>query len=197
MAYTTLAAVKERLGVTDTTQDGNIQAAIDAAERIIDGYCRRSFAVADSTATQRWFTADGPVAVTIDDAVEVTSVAVDRDGDGVYEETIAVYRPWPYDAPSRGRPYTRVETFAGTYLPLGPGAVRVTARWGWPAVPAAVSMAAELQAWVLLRQATTILAGVDEAALEALATNDRRFASRYLDRQAQLLLDPYRRVVLR
>jgi hypothetical protein len=189
MAYTTLAALKTRLRLEDAADDANLQAAIDAAEQIIDGWCRRTFGQTGPSA--RRFTAQDPTIVVIDDAVSVTQVKVDRDGDGTFEETLTGWDLWPYDAASVGRPYTQVRLLAGTF-PAGNGAVQVTGTWGWPTVPSAVKLATEIQAAVLWRQGTQAPWGVAD---ESLMGTDVTTRSRFLDRQAVLLLAPYRRVV--
>ncbi len=60
--------------------------------------------------------------------------------------TYAPTRGWPYNAASKGDPFTRLEFALGTALPTTPGQLLVNARWGWASVPHTVKNACLLQA---------------------------------------------------
>jgi hypothetical protein len=53
---------------------------------------------------------------------------------------------WPFNAAANGLPYGKLVFTAGTFLPLGAGQLKVTAKWDWPALPNTVINAALLQA---------------------------------------------------
>jgi hypothetical protein len=196
--YLTLEEARESAQIPSSAVDTELQLAIDAAEAAIDAYCGRRFDAAGATATSRRFTALSPDRVVVDDVTSVTAVAVDRDGDGTHETAITSgsWELLPFSAAGQGRPYGWLQlkpTAASAWFPPGDGAVLVTGTWGWPEVPAAVKLAVQIQAWVLLRQSTPVIASVDEDMIRE--AGDNRFASRFLDRQVQLLLAPYRRVL--
>lgn len=195
MAYATLAELKAMLGITDAQDDSRLQEALDAAEEIVDGWCHRSFGQVASQA--RTFTATTSTRLDTDDLVSVTSVKVDRDGDGTYEETVAAsaYALRPANAAASGRPYTQLVllTTAGLVWPDIENGVEVTGTWGWPSVPSAVKSATLRQAAALWRSGSQAPWGVADP---SLAGDDIRVNSRFLDRQAQLLLSPYRKVLI-
>jgi hypothetical protein len=192
--YLTLEEARESIQIPTTAVDTELQLAIDAAEAAIEAYCGRVFTLSASEA--RRFTASSPTRVSLDDVTSVSAVAVDLDGDGTHETTISAgsWELLPFSAAASGRPYRALQLrpSATARFPRWPGGVRVTGTWGWPAVPPAVKLATQIQAWVLLRQSTTVLVGVDEDVIREVG--DNRFASRFLDRQVQLLLAAYRRV---
>ncbi len=192
--YTTLEKLKQRLRIVDAADDASLQAAIDAAEDMVDAFCRRRFDRSGAP-TARRFTAIESTSVRIDDAVSVTSVAVDRDGDGQFEETLpaSAWEPWPYNADARARPFERLVLRPGYTFPLGGGAVQVTAEWGWPSVPAAISAATEHEAEITFRTLVQAPFGVDDAALAGGGLTTR---SRFLDGRTQALLRPFTRVDL-
>lgn len=196
MRYTTLADVKQRLGITDAVDDASLQAAIDAAEDAVDAFCGRRFDLT-ATPTARRFTADGPDRLRIDDATEVTAVAVDANRDGIFEATLQAseYELLPYDAAARGRPYERILLLpaASQRFPLHPGGVQVTAKWGWPLVPAAVKAATEHEAGITFRVLTQAPFGADDTALTGGSVAIR---SRFLDGRSQALLRGLVRVEL-
>jgi len=90
-AYTTLAAVRAMLGITnsaDTTNDTYIEAIIDAVSRSIDDYCHRRFFTTTADETRYYEPIDWDVCYT-DDILSITTLKTDDDGDGTYETTWA------------------------------------------------------------------------------------------------------------
>lgn len=109
---------------------------------MIDEHCGRTFTRAEAAATRRFSVLGGTVFVD-DIATDVgLAVSVVVDGDGVAERllTPTEFRTWPLNAVAQGRPITALEDLAVTAS--GAGAVRVTAVYGWPTVPAQVHHAA-------------------------------------------------------
>src|SRR5690606_2786484 len=102
---------KGTLGVTHDRDDHAYQAALDAAELLVDGHCGRTF-TKDTTASARVFVPDGHRSVMVDDFHTTTDLAIktDEDGDGVYETTWSAgdYTLLPYNGRKGGRawPYT-------------------------------------------------------------------------------------------
>ena len=84
------------------------------------------------------------------------AVAIDDDGDGVFEIKLTKdtdYLLDPLTASSLGRPFTQLTMVNTTYVwPVFPGlfsnglrpGVQVTARWGWPSVPDDIQTACEI-----------------------------------------------------
>ena len=109
--YTTLAELKSRLQVPDSGEDASLEAVIAAVSRQIDDWTGRRFYAASQT---RYYTADGPDTLFVDDLLSVASLKTDEDGDRVYDVTWAAtdYDLEPANAPleSQPQPYTRVVT---------------------------------------------------------------------------------------
>lgn len=145
--YATVAALKERMDITDTDDDTMLTAILTGVCRAIDTHCGQSF-YQDNAASVRYYTAIDRETVFVDPLVSVTTLATDDDADRTYGTTWQTtdYDLQPANAASRERPYTWIEVAPdGDYcFPTRSRAVKLTAIWGWPAVPAQVSEAALL-----------------------------------------------------
>jgi hypothetical protein len=141
--YITKANFKARHGITVTTNDARIDAHCTAASREVDSMCGRRFDP-DSVASARYFFATSCDRVVIDDALEITAVAVDPGGTGLYDTTLTVttdYLATPLGGIGSnglsGWPTTALLAMGSTWFPLNQRpSVKVTAKWGWTAVPA-------------------------------------------------------------
>lgn len=159
-AYTDVVTFSAWLGPTASASAAQMQAAINAASRSIDEYCDRRFWL-DPVAVARTYIPDGLYEVTVDDIGNTTdlAIAVDNDGDGVFEIVWSAgdYQLLPYNAPTASpepEPWNCIRAvgshtfpliYAGSYL-RRVDRVQVTARWGWPAVPDNVSQACLIKA---------------------------------------------------
>lgn len=155
--YSSLAALKAHLRVADTTDDTALTAALTAASRAIDYECNRQFGNVTPAAARYYsydcLTIDGRPAVSIDDLQSVVGLAVafDLDDSGAYS-TVPVngtdFDLWPRNAAANGLPWTHLvmRDTSSYYLPWTSMGVRVTAAWGWAAVPAVVESATLIQA---------------------------------------------------
>lgn len=151
--YVKLEEFKSSASLVGTSYaDADVSAALSAASRGVDGACSRRF-WADADANQiRYYTPDTWRNVWIDDLITHTSTALDRDGDGVFETTWVLGTDFvlsPANAVADGKPYELIHarSRASAYLPRGiENSVKVTAKFGWSAIPDEV------------RQATTIIA---------------------------------------
>lgn len=162
--YATAALLQTRLDPREDTWTADEQtmqtAALNAASRMIDQYCRRFFGQSDSEA--RYFTARDAFCLTVPDLVSVSEVATDTSDDGTYDTTwtSGEFMLWPYNAASEqpAKPYTKikVDTRSGSALetfPLGTEkAVKVTGVWGWPSIPSDIENVCLLEAMRILRQ---------------------------------------------
>lgn len=158
-AYCTTTDVKTALGLTGTRYaDTDITLCILAASRAIDWACGRRFYLDDDATSVRYFTPDDDDILMIDDIVEITSVQVDRDGDGTYEETWTAgthYLREPANAAADSEPYSELHTrpTSGREWPeCVPQSVKVTGQFGWPSVPHDIKLACEILTSKLLRR---------------------------------------------
>ena len=134
--YASLAIIKNRLAITATDWDADMLRLAGSASRFIDNFIRRRFYIWEGI---RYYDGDKVVKVLNDDLQSITMLAVDLDGDGVYESTFAVtdYFAMPHDS----TPKTWLEINPnGSYSSLGDGvhkALKVTGLFGygndWPA----------------------------------------------------------------
>lgn len=155
-AYIELEQFKRTANLDGTSfADVDAQVAILAASRAIDEHCDRRFWLDPDATSVRFYTPRSRRLVEIDDLVTLTSLQVDQGGDGVFEETWTVNTevvPHPLNAASKARPWTYLETHpAGSRtFPLYPRSVRLTGRFGWPAIPEQIKNATLIQARRLL-----------------------------------------------
>jgi hypothetical protein len=161
--YATPAELKSRVGVpaTDRSQDLELNQACRAASRAIENYCQRTFwlgpigEVRVLESRSRTALSFGP----FNDLASIAAVSTDLDGDGVFETGWAS-TDWelsPYGAATapEPRPYTGLASVTSAAFPWPVwgrrGRIQITGRWGWPAVPAAISEAARILAAELFR----------------------------------------------
>lgn len=174
--YATAAELAAYVRIGDTNDDVQLGLALTAASRAIDRTCRRQFGKV-AAATARYYTArvdavTGRWAVDIDDLMTTTdlAIAVDTAADGTYPDTLTDYTLTPRNAAADGEPWTTI--LVGPDATVAPstldGGVRVTAVWGWSAVPDTIKQACLLQASRLLgrRDAPFGVAGSPESGAE-------------------------------
>lgn len=153
--------------------------AITAASRAIDQACNRQFGLV-SAPEARYYPAErwaGRWVVNVDDLMTSVGLSVT----GVDSPT-----PGPRNAPSIGRPWTRLVL---PTMPADLDEVEVTAQWGWTAIPAAVEQACLLQAsrFVMRRDSPFGVAGSPETGSEL------RLLAR-IDPDVEVTLRAYRRL---
>ena len=149
--YASLNETKSALRITDSVDDSLLEMAIESASRLIDGYAGRQF-FSSGTAT-RYFTADDDFVCEIDDisSSNITLVTA-LDADAVFDTTwdTTDYQLEPLNAVLDGQawPYTRIRAVGDYLWPIsgGEALVKLTAVFGWPAVPIAVKQATIIQA---------------------------------------------------
>jgi hypothetical protein len=157
-SYVSLAEFNEY--VSDefgSTESPLRQSALDAAERAVNEFCQRSFAVvaADATPTARLFVPSGTSILRIHDARAVTAVAVS--GDTLAASTYQL-EPVTVSWSGLAQPYEQIRLL-NWYFPVivpGEATVSVTARWGWAAVPGEVVEATKILAKDILQQRRTM-----------------------------------------
>jgi hypothetical protein len=183
-AYIELEQLKSTLELTGQTYaDRDLQLAINAASRGVDQATGRRFYL-DTDANQiRYYTPESYHSTPVDDISTLTSVLVDRMGDGVYEETWTNGVEFvldPLNAPADFRPYERicVRVFSSLSFPYGvEKSVKVTAQFGWTAVPEDVKTATSILAAKLVRRVREapfgiVGAGTDQGDAMRIASSD-------------------------
>ena len=147
--YATVSELKAYLGITDSTSDTQLTDALVTASRGIDHFCGRRF-FADVAATARVFVPRDRRILKVDDFQGTSGliIAIDTGDDGTFALTLSAsdYELQPFNQVNDGEPnwpYYRINYVTSTW-PLNnnrDGAVQVTAKWGWPAVPGPVKQA--------------------------------------------------------
>lgn len=152
--YITSANFKTRHGITVTTNDTRIAEHVTTASRRADQITLRTFGPHSGAATARYFRPLNCDTLWIDDAYEITSVEVDYGDDGTYETTWATtdYETDPENGigpdGQSGWPTTTLRAVGSYRFPMYSRRrpVKVTAKWGWAAIPDAVKEATYLLA---------------------------------------------------
>lgn len=172
--YLTRAELKATLDIAtaDTYADADIDMALEAASRVIDGYKQTRFYPTSGTA---FYTGDPcKYQLDIDDMNTVTSVAVDADGDGTYETTWSAntdYYTEPINGPLYGYPYTTItiRTLSGKQFPSWQHSVRVVGSFGWSTAVPQVKQACKILSSRYLKRARETPYGILTVVGDAVA----------------------------
>lgn len=150
--YASLAELKAFLRIADTADDAELQDKLTAASRRIDRDTGRRF-WADSNATARTYRAAHPELLMVDDISTATGLVVEV-GRGSTWTAIdsAGYDLLPENALADGWAIETLERVDSVWPIWGSTRVRVTAKWGWPAVPDPIKSACLLLAGRLFRR---------------------------------------------
>jgi hypothetical protein len=181
--------------VSNAEDDATIEIQIEAASRAVDHFTKRKFWSNNQDESRiyspEWF----DCFYCPDDILSITTLATDRDGDGVFETVWATsdYVLGPANAALEGRPCTKIGVARnGSYtFPKGAkNALKLTGKFGWTAVPSLVKNATLLQAsrWYERRNAPFGVVAITEAGAVTLK-ND-------LDPDVQVMLKPVARTFL-
>jgi hypothetical protein len=195
--YTTGSAVKAAARITDSVDDALINAAVESASRLIDGYCGRSF-FAGGSAT-RLFTAYDSFVLQIDDLAGTANLVIESDtaADGSFDTTwdLIDYQLEPLNQIAdgiTGWPYTRIRAVENYIWPTqgGEALIRITAsNWGWPAVPDPIEQACVIQSLRIFKRLDSPL-GV--LGFDGMGVTVR--VGRGLDPDVMQMIDPYRKM---
>ncbi|MGW1762761.1 phage gp6-like head-tail connector protein [Streptomyces sp. NPDC002073] len=155
--YAALAALREHLQIEagDTSRDALLTGALAAAARGIDRTTGRRFYLDPAPTTRIFNPAGRTVADETGERLIVddigTAEALVEIGTAAAWSPVTDHEASPDNALVRGRPITGLLRAEGSW---GAGAtrVRVTARWGWPAVPDEITTATLIQAARLYRR---------------------------------------------
>lgn len=189
--YATLAELKSRLQINTSSQDAELLDVLLAASRAVDAFCGRSFADSGAVSTRTFRAITGDLAY-VDDFHTTTGlvIATDPSEDASFSAVWAAtdYQLEPLGGVMdgiTGWPHSRIVAVGNHAFGVAPGRtlLRVTARWGWAAVPAPVKQATLILAEELykLRDAPFGVAGFDQYGAVRVRDNPRTAA----------LLQPY------
>jgi hypothetical protein len=194
--YATLAQVKAALRIpsADAVDDALLEMAVESASRLIDSYSNRTF-ITIGTATRYYATHD-PYVVQIDDARNIIEVQTSSSEDGIYDIDFDMtpqtgdIQPEPLNDYIGGLvwPFTRLRAVNDYVFPIDrETTVKVTAVYGWPAIPATVKQACVIQSMRLFKRLDSPLgvAGVGDLGILRV--------SRGLDPDVAQLIEGYRR----
>jgi hypothetical protein len=196
--YCTLTQVKAALRITDSTDDTLLEGSVESASRLIDGYAMRSFYNA-GTAARVFSTNDSLYVQTDDMAGTALTIETSTLGDGVWDVTFAAtdYQLEPLNGTLDGITwaYDRVRAVGDYVFPTtsvlqgeGQALVRVTAVWGWPAIPKAIETATIIQATRIFKRFDSPLGVAGFGDFGAVRV------SRFLDPDVEQLVQPYRKM---
>jgi hypothetical protein len=148
--YATLVQLKDRLGITDTVDDLTLNDALDGASRGIEAECHRQFNDAGTESARIFYPISSRI-LRVDDFQSSAGLALATDpgADGGFEIAWAAagYELHPLNGIVNGQtgwPYSKIRAapWSGLYFPCtGQASVRLTARWGWAAVPKPIKIA--------------------------------------------------------
>jgi len=187
-----------RIGTADTIDDTLIDNCAGAASRLIDGYCNRKF-WQTGTAESRLFTAEDSFYCSIDDvAGTAITVQTSNNGDGIFDVTFAVtdYQLEPLNGYLDGLTWAfdKVRAVGDFLFPTlnsnygSQALVKITAIFGWPAVPEEVTQATIIQASRIFKRYDSPLGVAGFGDMGAIRV------SRALDPDVAQLVEPYRRM---
>jgi Phage gp6-like head-tail connector protein len=183
--YCGLEELKDRLGITDNTDNYAAEQAIQAASSWINEYCGQHFYRITETRT---FVPHNLLMVNIDPLISNTALNVDTSGNGTFDQAWVLGTDYQlfegtdnYNLNALGvqRPFKKVQvTQSGKWFPfLYPYShydrVQIIGTWGWPSVPPTVSQAClTLSAqWFKEKDAPFGVAGVNDFGVVRIQQN--------------------------
>jgi hypothetical protein len=186
--YADLALLKNWRGIKadDTRDDATLTVSLAGAVDWIHETTGRVFTLEDDptprtfrSTNRTYCTDDGLQAFVVDDIGSLDGLLVEGSSDGTSWSTVSMVHTAPDNALPRGRPITAL-----LHRVVWPQWVRVTARWGWPVVPANVRQACLIQATRLSKRKDSPegVMGGSEWGVVRLSR---------VDPDAKALLDPY------
>lgn len=190
--YATLAQVKSALRISDSIDDSILEMAVESASRAIDGHAGRHF-YSSGTATRVYAADDSFIVQTDDIAGTAIVLQTSSAGDGVFDTTFTTidYQLEPLNGKVDGLdvPFTRIRAVENFLFPVEveQALVKVTAVFGWPAVPIAITQATIIQASRIYKRLESPLGVAGFGDLGAISV------TRDLDPDVAQLVAPYRR----
>jgi hypothetical protein len=127
--YASIGDLKTALSVTSTTDDVVMRKIAEAASRMIDKYCGRTFYVESRT----WYFDGAGARLWVPDLLTVTTLKTDEDGDATYENTFETTDYILYPLNTYPKTYIEISN-DGDYGGFGGGvkkAVQIAGVWGY------------------------------------------------------------------
>ena len=188
--YASTAQIKAALRITDAVDDTLLDMAGSAASDLIDRHTERTFGTVSAT---RYYAPGMTKTLQVDDmAGTAITLLTSSSADGTYDTTWAVtdYQLEPVNTGGFTYPFTQLRAVGDYTFPCADGetTVKLTAVFGWPAVPPTITQAAVIQASRLFKRLDSPLgvAGVAEIGVMRV--------SRGLDPDVAQLIAPFKRV---
>ena len=191
-----IASANDQPLISADNRNTEMDLAIEAASRDIDGHCHRRFYV-DGSVTARVYRATKPTCLRTEDISTATGLIVKTDstGDGTYDTTWASgtdYQLEPLNGvvdQESGWPYFDIVAVGSKVFPIdaqGRTRVEISADWGWAAVPTAIKTGCLIAAHRILKRPSSPqgVAGFGEFGVVRLTSIDRdveRLIGRYVD----------------
>ena len=183
-SYIDRDVLKQILFLTETDEwDEYLDLLIRSVADAIDQHTGRTFLTTGLEET-RYFRGRGGRHLEVDDTYSVTSLKMDTNGDGTFDETLTEgddFDLHPLNEGAKTRVVLRSESSLGAF-PHGSKAIEVVGLWGWETVPGSVEQAAMLTATRWFKRKETDYKEASEAG-----------ATRLLDPDVLVILEPYRR----
>jgi hypothetical protein len=181
-----------RIPTSDTVDDAQLARSIEAASRRIDGVCDRIF-YQEPTVSARVYDATNLASVSIDDVSTLSGFIVRVDDGFCYGTTLVLdvdFRVEPLNNLSKGLPFYRLVSLSGIFprSTVRPG-VQVTARWGFPTVPSAITEATLLMAGRLFKRGDSLLGVAGFSDMGVITV-------RGVDPDVDHLIQPFRRMAV-
>jgi hypothetical protein len=184
-AYVGIEELKKTTGLTGiTSQDEDVKRALAGVTRAIDNYCGRTFQLSGADETRKYVPTGADWVVIHDLQAAPTSITFDTVLAVV--DTDYYLEPAPVAYP--GPPYVTIRKLLGIWPKTGARGCVVVGKFGWPAVPEPVTLAAGIIASRMIRRARDAPFGI-------LPFGDQGEAMRITraDPDVAFLLDPYKR----
>lgn len=188
--YASLNDVKAALRISDNVDDSLLEMAIESASRMIDGHAGRYF-YSSGTATRIYAADDALICQTDDIAGTAITLVTDPDADGTWADTweIGDYQLEPVNGVVDGltTPYTRIRATGDYNFPTSSGEalVKVTAVFGFSAIPIAIKQACVIQSSRIFKRLDSPLGVAGFGDMGAVRV------SRYLDPDVEQLVAPF------
>lgn len=188
--YASLSDVKAALRISDNVDDSLLEMAIESASRMIDGHAGRYF-YSSGTATRIYAADDALICQTDDIAGTAITLVTDPDADGTWADTwgIGDYQLEPVNGVVDGltTPYTRIRATGDYNFPTSSGEalVKVTAVFGFSAIPIAIKQACVIQSSRIFKRLDSPLGVAGFGDMGAVRV------SRYLDPDVEQLVAPF------
>lgn len=196
--YVQIEEFKSTIELSGTSfSDEDVKIALRASCRAIDEKLDRRFYPDADAAQVRYYSPDNFWTLDIDDLVTLTTLKIDRDANGTFEETWTLntdFTAEPLNAAADSKPWTKlcVHPLGNFTFPAGyPRTVELTGKFGWLVVPAAIEQATTLLAHRLLKRARQAPFGISGLGLDGSVV--RIMLS---DPDVEALIRPFSREVL-